>query len=65
MCSDQIRQLLVCSEGTLPCARQSWSGVADPSFQDVCVHGIYPVHWIGGTIGCDVPSVASVTLKIA
>jgi hypothetical protein len=39
--------------------------VADPSFQDVCVHGIYPVHWIGGTIGCDVPSVASVTLKIA
>jgi hypothetical protein len=39
--------------------------IANPSFQDVCVHGIYRVHWIGSTIGCDVPGVASVTLKMA
>jgi hypothetical protein len=38
--------------------------VANPSFQGVCVHGIYRVHWIGSTIGCDVPAVASVTLKL-
>ena len=38
--------------------------VSNPSFQTVCVHGIYQVHWIGSTIGCDVPAVASVTLKI-
>ena len=39
--------------------------ISNSAFQGTCVHGIYKVHWIGSTIGCDVPAFASVTLKVA
>jgi hypothetical protein len=39
--------------------------VANPAFQDVCVHGIYRMQWIGDTIGCKVPGALTVRLKPA
>jgi hypothetical protein len=39
--------------------------VADPAFQDFCVHGIYPMKWYGATIGCKIPGAMSVRLKLA
>ena len=39
--------------------------VANPAFQDVCVHGIYPMKWYGATIGCKIPGAMSVQLKLA
>jgi hypothetical protein len=39
--------------------------IANPAFQDVCVHGIYPMKWYGATIGCKVPGAMSVQLKLA
>jgi hypothetical protein len=38
--------------------------VADPAFQDICVHGIYRVQWIGATVGCKVPAELSMRLKL-
>jgi hypothetical protein len=37
--------------------------IADPAFQDICVHGIYPMKWYGATIGCKIPGAMSVALK--
>ena len=39
--------------------------VANPAFLDTCIHGIYPAHLIGNNLGCDVPGVMSVSLKLA
>jgi hypothetical protein len=39
--------------------------IANPAFQDVCVHGIYRMQWYGDTIGCKVPGALSVRLKLA
>jgi hypothetical protein len=39
--------------------------VADPAFQDFCVHGIYPMKWYGATIGCKIPGAMSVRLRLA
>jgi hypothetical protein len=38
--------------------------VSDHAFQDICVHGIYPMKWYGATIGCKIPGVMSVHLKL-
>ncbi len=39
--------------------------VANPAFLDTCIHGIYPAHLIGNNLGCDVPGVMTVSLKLA
>jgi hypothetical protein len=39
--------------------------IANPAFQDFCVHGIYPMKWYGATIGCKIPGAMSVRLKLA
>jgi hypothetical protein len=38
--------------------------IANPAFQDFCVHGIYPMKWYGATIGCKIPGAMSVRLKL-
>lgn len=39
--------------------------IANSAFQDVCVHGIYRMQWIGDTIGCKIPGALTVRLKPA
>ncbi len=38
--------------------------VADVAFQDVCVHGVYPVKWYGATVGCKLPGALSMRLRL-